>query len=90
MIYFFNSPLGYRAAYCENAANGARANRRVIQALTPKCLGAWDEHNSPDFDAKWVTKSLAHYSAKVWVDELCLGVDRWIDLKIEIKKSSLG
>lgn len=82
---FFNSSCGYRAASCESAAIGARANRLVINALTPRLCDAWGNHDTRGFNAQWVDRALAHDSAKVWVDEQCLSVNSWTDLEIEIR-----
>ena len=82
---FFNSCSGYRAAYCRSAAMGARANRLVISALKSRLREAWGEHNACGFDANWVDRALDHHSAKVWVDEQCLDVNSWTDLKIEVR-----
>jgi hypothetical protein len=66
---FFNSPVGYRAQYCIAVGQGERCNRRLIDALTPKCLTFAKERVPPYFPEQLVAASLAGKDAKIWIEE---------------------
>ena len=82
---FFNSPNGYRAAYCKSIASGTEANRLVIDALLPKLLEAWRKKNPKFHNVQWADKALRHYSAKIWIYEGFICCHKWTELNIEIE-----
>ena len=59
---FFNSPVGYRAAYAEDPSAGEQANRLLIAELLPLLLAAANVQ-----PASIVAASLRDVSAKVWI-----------------------
>ena len=86
---FFNSPNGYRAAYCRSLASGADANSLVIDALIPQFLGAWSKKNPKCYNEQWAGKALCHYSAKIWIYEGFLYSKKLDQSRHRDKKSDL-
>jgi hypothetical protein len=66
---FFNSPVGYRAQYCEGFENGKRQNRRLLVSLQSLCLAYYRENTNPVFQERDVLASLGAENAKIWIYE---------------------
>jgi len=88
---FFNSPVGYRAAYADDCSTGESANRLLITELLPHLLAAANARPA-SIDAA----SLHDESAKVWIwqkkgqfhssfdpDEPAILVPNWLNHRAE-------
>src|SRR5438093_1010257 len=82
----FNGPWGYRAQYWASPGQGLAANAALIDALTPKLLGAIDLSAARDLMKIDLRASLHGASAKIWIQEIPsllreadadLDVERW-------------
>lgn len=66
---FFNSPVGYRAQYCIALEHGQKQNRRLIEAVTPRCLEFQRQYKLGEFPEAMVLASLRGSDAKVWIND---------------------
>jgi hypothetical protein len=82
---FFNSPFGYRGAYCESQNAGRCANEYAISLLIDVLRSAaMKDSNLAGLDT-WVSKSLSASAAKTWVWESQLAGFPWRDLVTEVQ-----
>jgi len=64
----FNAQTGYRGAYFESPDVGLRANRAIIDGLSP-ILIRWAVEHCPGENQNWIAESLSLASAKIWLAE---------------------
>jgi hypothetical protein len=70
---FFNSRVGYRAAFFRSPYEGLKANNQLLRALLPGLMAS--EHSAPcNEEPVFVTESLTSESAKAWLAEAAIGL----------------
>jgi hypothetical protein len=77
-----NGPHGYRAQYLLDPWVGLASNHRLIEALTPKLIGSVDLEAQPALRKVNVCASLSATSAKIWIREGSVLLEKAEDLAV--------
>jgi hypothetical protein len=73
---FHNSPVGYRAQYYSSVQDGDRANRYVVEHLSPLVLAFLAATPIRGYSLSWADTSLAGPHSKAWIHQ-----GRWLRAK---------
>jgi hypothetical protein len=66
---FFNSPVGIRSQYCRSVEQGEKANRQLLDSITPTCLTHSGVIALSLEEQRLVQISLASITAKMWIND---------------------